>query len=453
MGDRTSRGSPGRAPGRLSEAIRAEARRIGFALAGIVDPRPSGHIEFYERWLREGLHGGMDYLARPSGVERRRDPALADPFLRSIVVVGDEYHREDAEGIPDDPSKGVIAKYARGRDYHRVIRAKLKRLHRWIEGEAGRAVEGRAVVDRGPVLEREIGARGGLGWFGKNTMLIHPKRGSYFFLGLLLLDLALEADEPFTEDHCGSCVRCLEACPTGALLGRDASGAPVMDARRCISYLTIEHRGPIDPALRPFIGNRIHGCDICQDICPWNERFARRADEPGYAARGPGEPPAGVEPEGGEGREGRAGPSVLPPEGRSPGPSGAAPSASPHPGTAAPALTDLMRMSEAEWERFSRGSAIRRAGYRGFKRNVSVALGNWLGGVERPDPEAVLLLAAALGDPEPLLRRHAAWALGRAASPESRRALRRREAVESDPAVRKEIRAALDAARGGGRAD
>ena len=144
---------------------------------------------------------------------------------------------------------------------------------------------GRAYVDTGPILERELATRAGLGWFGKNTMLIDPKRGSYFFLGILLLDLELEADEPFTEDHCGTCRSCLDACPTGALLGRDADGAPVMDARRCISYLTIEHHGAIPMELRPLMGNRVYGCDICQEVCPWNEKFAEVGPEPAYRAR------------------------------------------------------------------------------------------------------------------------------------------------------------------------
>ena len=414
----------------LAEAIRERAGALGFALVGIARPGPSGHTGFFRSWLREGYHGEMAYLERPEGIARRREPSRTLRTVRSVVVVGDEYHQEDPEGIPGDPSRGVIAKYARGRDYHRIVGGRLRKLHRWIESEVGKAVEGRVAVDTGPVLEREMGERAGLGWFGKNTMLINPRRGSYFFLGVLLLDLDLPPDEPFAEDHCGSCSRCLEACPTGALLGRDASGAPVMDARRCISYLTIERRGAIPLELRPLIGNRIYGCDICQDVCPWNERFARPAPEPGYAARGPGEAPAGVQPEGSATR----GPAAV---------RGSPPAPPEHPGTRAPGLVDLMRMTEADWEGFSRGSAIGRAGYAGFKRNVAVALGNWFGKVEEPDRTAVRLLAEALEHPEPLVRAHSAWALGRAASPEARDALRRRRGREADSAIREEIQMAL----------
>src|SRR5690606_13077510 len=214
----------------------------------------------------------------------------------------------------------------------------LERLREDADG----ALDGRIYVDTGPILERELARRAGLGWFGRNTMLIHPRRGSYLFLGTLLLDVALEPDDAFVADRCGSCRACLDACPTGALLGRDEHGAPVMDARRCISYLTIEQRGPIARELRPLVGNRIYGCDICQEVCPFNIKFARPSSEPRYGARGPGEPPSGVEPD----------PTV---------PSGW------HPGTRSPALVDLLRtaLDEGSWESFSRGSPMRRAGRAG----------------------------------------------------------------------------------------
>jgi epoxyqueuosine reductase len=293
-------------------------------------------------------------------------------------------------------------------------------VRRRFQEELGRPVAGWAYVDTGPILERELAQRAGLGWFGRNTMLIHPKRGSWFFLGVLLLAEELEPDAPFEADHCGSCRACLDACPTGALLGRDADGAPVMDARRCISYLTIEHRGPIPVELRPAIGNRIYGCDICQEVCPFNERFQREAEEPGYAARGPGKaplgsgdtPPADAGPAAGD-ASGSADRDALvesvaaalvaadsdePPLG----------SARPaHPGTDGPALVELMHMSEDTWDAFSRGSPIRRAGYEGFLRNVAVALGNW------GSPEARPALEDALRSESELVREHAAWALER----------------------------------------
>ncbi|TVR51305.1 MAG: tRNA epoxyqueuosine(34) reductase QueG [Gemmatimonadales bacterium] len=425
--DPTPHPAPHPAPQEVAARLKALARGEGFDPVGITLPSPSRHSGFLRGWVEEGRHGTMDYLARPDALERRGDPRRSLPVARSALVVAHEYFQEDPEGVPGDPSRGVIARYARGRDYHRVVKKGLDRVHRGLEEELGRSVAGRSYVDTGPLLERELGERAGLGWFGRNTMLIHPRRGSYFFLGVLLLELEAEVDEPLGRDHCGSCRACLDACPTGALLGRDADGAPVMDATLCISYLTIENRGPIPRELRPLMGNRVYGCDICQEVCPFNVKFAEEAVESGYAARGPGERPVGVEASGPAG----------------PGSESAAPL---HPGTDAPSLVDLLSMalSEEGWESFSRGSAIRRAGRAGFARNVCVALGNWLSGKEEPPSEAVRVLAAALSDPESLVRGHAAWALGRISSAAARSALERRASVEEDPWVRSEIISALE---------
>jgi epoxyqueuosine reductase len=396
----------------IEAKLKQRAAELGLSLVGIARADQSRHGAFYERWLERGAHGEMSYLSRPDAVARRRDLSLTLESVRSIVVVGHEYFAEDAAGVPHDPSLGVIARYARGRDYHTVLKKKLLNLLDWLREAEAAPVAGRAYVDTGPILERELGSRAGLGWFGKNTMLLNPRRGSWFFLGCLLLDLELEPDPPFTEDRCGTCTRCLDACPTGALLGKNEEGAPVIDARRCISYLTIENRGEIPRELRPLIGNRIYGCDICQEICPFNERFASDATEPAYAARGPGEPPRGVQK---------------------------LPSDRWHPGTAAPPLLDLMRMDAAAWESFSRGSAVRRAGRAGFLRNVAVALGNWGSG------EAVPVLSEALSNGDPLVRGHAAWALGRIGSEDARAALSAQLSIESDESVGAEITAALDA--------
>jgi epoxyqueuosine reductase len=435
--DTQVRTSP-RNPAGVKARLEAKAGELGFSLVGVAAPDTSHHGDFYRAWLERGAHGDMSYLARPDAVARREDLRGTLPTVRSVVMVAHEYL---TEGDPDasDASIGLIARYARGRDYHKVVEKKLRLLLAWLREAEGFAGEGRAYVDTGPILERELAQRGGLGWFGKNTMLIHPRRGSWFFLGCLLLDLELAADEPVVADHCGRCTRCLDACPTGALLGRDESGAPRIDARRCISYLTIEHHGSIPRELRPLMGNRIYGCDICQEVCPFNIKFAQPVDEPAFAARGPGEAPAGVEAEGeladegaGRGRKNRHG---GPPHIESPPDPRAAPW---HPGTSSPSLPDLMAtaLDEASWDAFSRGSAIRRAGRAGFARNVAIGLGNW------GSPAAVPVLAAALADPEPLVRAHAAWALGRIDSAEARRLLETHRASETHPAVLEELEAA-----------
>lgn len=388
-------GAAGRA---LAGALRARALEEGFAMAGVTTPATSDHIGFYRGWIGDGRHGEMAYLARPDAVHRRGDLTATMSEVRSCLVVAHEYGTggtADAE-VGDDPSRAVIARYARGDDYHDVVLAKLRRLLGWLDGQVAGGVRGRPYVDTGPILERDLARRAGLGWFGRNTMLIHPERGSYFFLGVLLLDVGLPAEEPFTEDRCGTCHACLDACPTGALLGRDASGAPVIDARLCISYLTIELRGAISPELRPAIGNRVFGCDICQEVCPWNERFGRAAEEAAYAARG---------------------------------------------GLLGPGLVDLaerlLELDEDGFRAHFRGSPLLRARREGLLRNVCVGLGNWGAG------EALPALGRALGDPSGLVRGHAAWALGRVGGAGARDALRRRLAIETDRGVRQEIDVAL----------
>ena len=419
----------------LAARLKARALELGFDRAGIAPVRPSDHAAFYRAWLAAGRHGEMHYLARPDAVERRLDPQAAWPELRSALVVAQHYDPGEDDDAAADPSRAVIARYARGRDYHKVIKPKLLSLLRWLEEELGRELPAaRAYVDTGPVLERELAQRAGLGWFGRNTMLIHPRRGSYFFIGTLLVEVELEPGAPFTEDRCGTCSACVDACPTGALLGRDADGAPVIDATRCISYLTIELRGPIPRELRPLIGNRVFGCDVCQEVCPWNsEKFVRsgvRGDSrarAGARARA-GETPAPPLPLSGSDTDsdsGRRG-------------SGTGAGAGTLTGTwTEMRLVDLMGMDEAAWDTFSRGSAIRRAKREGFLRNVAVALGNW------GSPQAVPALVRALEDAEPLVRGHAAWALGRIGSVSAVAALTEALSAETDQAVIEEIEAAL----------
>ncbi|HEX8273808.1 MAG TPA: tRNA epoxyqueuosine(34) reductase QueG [Longimicrobiaceae bacterium] len=381
------------APSSLSERIRARALEMGFDDVGIAPVGPSAHGDAYARWLAAGMHGEMGYLAREDAVAKRRDPAVLVPGARSAVVVALNYHPPEDAGAPSsaDPSRAVFARYARNEDYHDLMKERLIALQEWISAELV-PVSGRAYVDTGAVLERELAQRAGLGWAGRNTMLVRPGRGSYCFLGVVLLDVELAYDAPFAADRCGRCSRCVDACPTGALLGRDGEGAPVMDARRCISYLTIEQRGPIPRELRPLIGNRVYGCDICQEVCPWNS-FASDTSEPAFLPR------AGVD--------------------------GAS-------------LIELIGLSQEEFSRRFKGSAVKRTKRRGLLRNVAVALGNW------GSPEAVPALAAALADEEPLVRGHAAWALGRIGTAEARQALWGREEVEEDTWVREEIAAVLD---------
>ncbi|HSJ26310.1 MAG TPA: tRNA epoxyqueuosine(34) reductase QueG [Longimicrobiales bacterium] len=407
----------------LTTELKAQARRLGFELVGVTDVRPSDHSAFYRSWIAAGRHGTMAYLAREDAVARR----LAPEGFRSAVVVALNYYPGDDRPADDpasagpvnpsdaaaDGSRGVIARYARGRDYHKVLKKKLLALLTWLEGELGRELPmARAYVDTGPVLERELAQRAGLGWFGHNTMLIHPRKGSYFFLGSLLLDIELAPDTPFGADHCGTCSACVSACPTGALLGRDANGAPVMDATRCISYLTIEHRGPIPRELRSLMTNRVFGCDICQEVCPWNSsKFVALTREPDFDGRE-------RERERLRKRE-RAG------------------TAGELPGTTLPSLISLMRMTYEEWDEWTRGSAIRRAGYAGLKRNVAVALGNWGAG------EAVPVLAAALRDLEPVVRSHAAWALEQIGTADAIEAVRDAVTLECDAGARAEMLEAL----------
>ncbi|MGD2121803.1 MAG: tRNA epoxyqueuosine(34) reductase QueG [Gemmatimonadota bacterium] len=390
----------------LAKDLRSEACRLGFQDLGVCVPKGSEQLEFYRRWIKLGYHGDMAYLERPDSVIRRGDLRLTMEDVRAVIVVSQAYFQPDSPGIPADPARGVVARYARGEDYHDLVKNRLQDLLRWLRTEArkrrlGGEVRGFPYVDTGPILERELGVRAGLGWFGKNTMLLHPRRGSYFFLGVLLTNLPLPADPPFSVDRCGSCRACIEACPTGALLGRDEDGAPVMDARRCISYLTIELKGPIPRDFRSAMGNRIFGCDICQEVCPWNRRFAEVASEPGYRSR----------------RD-----------------------------TDGPALMDLMGLSDEEFRARFSGSPVKRAKRRGFLRNVAVALGNW------GSQDAVPVLTEALDDPEPLVRGHAAWALGRILEKvgipgdggfEVAEALLFRLHIEEDPWVEEELEEAL----------
>lgn len=381
---------------KLADELKQHALASGFSLAGIAPVDASEHMPAYRAWIDEGRHGEMAYLSRADAVSRRADLDSTLNDVRSVLVVAHEYFVEDPPGVPEDASRAVIARYARGDDYHDVVKNKLISLARWLDARIDSKLQARAYVDTGPILERDLAQRAGLGWFGKNTMLINPQRGSYFFVGLLLLDLELPPDEPFVEDRCGTCQACLDACPTGALLGRDESGAPIIDARRCISYLTIELRGPIPAELRPDIGNRVYGCDICQEVCPFSRKFSVPSEEPAYSARPEFDGPPLVE-----------------------------------------LAERLLSLSGRGFRRAFAGSPVLRAGRKGLLRNVCVALGNW------GSPSGVAVLARALVDPASLVRGHAAWALGTVGSPEAISLLSERAADEADDWVRGEIEFAL----------
>jgi len=373
----------------MVRSILDEAQRLGFDLAGIVAPQPPKTLDHYQTWLARGYHGEMAYLARPDATAKRGDLSLIQPGVQSVVIVGANYHTISLPGVlREDQSRGLIASYAWGEEYHEWFASRLHQLAEFIERLYGEPIGSRPYVDTGPILERSLAVDGGLGFIGKNTNLIHPHLGSWLFLGELLLAVELPATEPSRhQGTCGGCTRCLDACPTGALV------APyVLDARRCISYLTIELKGAIPGELRPLLGNRIFGCDICQEVCPWNRRYARPTAEPAFQ---------------------------------------------PGPDAPAPRLVELLALNDASFHSRYRASPILRAKRRGLQRNAAVALGNW------GDRSAVIPLTKALHDHEPLIRGHAAWALGRMTFPKGRSALAAAATTETDPWVQEEIRLGL----------
>jgi epoxyqueuosine reductase len=340
----------------LAQAIKGWGRALGFQRVGIAQ----AHLEEAEarllEWLAHGYHGDMDYMVR-HGVKRSR-PAVLVPGTVSVISARMNYlppGARESESVLVDSQRAFVSRYALGRDYHKVVRHRLVQLARLI----AQHVEGfiwRAFADSAPVMEVELAARAGVGWRGKHTLLLARDAGSWFFLGELYTNLPLPADPP-EPDHCGTCTRCIDACPTRAIV------APYrIDARRCISYLTIEHKGEIPEALRPLMGNRIYGCDDCQLVCPWT-RFAKLSPEPDFAVRN---------------------------------------------GLDDASLVALFGWSEEEFlERFA-GSPIRRLGHERWLRNIAVALGN-----AASTPEVVAALEARRNHPSALVRTHVAWALAR----------------------------------------
>ena len=307
-------------PDHIEGMIKAQSYGLGFDLVGITRLGPATTVGAFDDWLARGYEGEMSYMSR--WADKRRDSRLPFDGVTSAVVVAMNYGGRE-------PS-GPVARYARGDDYHDVMVKRLRELHRCINERVGREIRGKAYVDTGPVLERDLARRAGLGWFGKNTMLINPKIGSFFFLGALFVDLALEADEPFTADHCGTCHRCIDACPTGAIVEPH-----VVDAAKCVSYLTIELKGEIPDALKSGVGDHVYGCDVCQDVCPWNAKFSLPLREEAFRPRA----------------------AIA--------------------GNDAGALArELLEMSQDDFSKAFKGSPMKRAKLRGLKRNASVVLGN-----------------------------------------------------------------------------
>jgi epoxyqueuosine reductase len=379
----------------LAERIQSRAMELGFDLVGIAPAGIAPHAKDYAAWVASGFAGDMAYLARDP--DRRSDLDRVLPGARSIIVVGLNYHTIDLpDEIKQDPSRGLIARYAWGVDYHDLMTPRLEELAQFVREES--RIETKVYVDTGPVLERDWAQAAGLGFIGKNTCLIHPRRGSWLFLGVVITDVPLDpspsdrsnpansgaSPSPAGERNplawgeddaagaevppraaprkdtaqigCGTCTRCLAACPTNAF------PAPyVLDARKCISYLTIELKGSIPVELRPLMGNRIFGCDICQDVCPWPTRFAAPTQERAFY-------PVDLD-------------------------------------RAAPKLNDLAQLSEEDFKRRFAGTPILRAKRRGLLRNVAVALGNW------GSTEARAALKTLARDPDPLIAEHARWGL------------------------------------------
>ena len=346
----------------LKQSIKEKARQLGFILAGVTLPEPPPHYSTFENWLAQGHHGTMNYLAEERSRLRRADPKQILPECKSILVLATPYSSPAGRGMSEGQGEGEntitgnIASYARGIDYHDILPARMKELVQFIEGQVGGPVKNRWYTDTGPILERDLAQRAGIGWIGKNTCLIHPKQGSYFLLSEIFVDLALEPDPPFNTDHCGTCTRCIYACPTACILPNRT-----LDATRCISYLTIELKDDIPVELRDKLGDWVFGCDICQQVCPWN-RFAPEGD-PAFDAKTP-----------------------------------------------LPSLTEELTLTPQAFNQRFKLSPVKRAKRRGYLRNVAVALGN------AGDMHVLPVLQNALNDEEPMIREHAQWAINKITS-------------------------------------
>ncbi len=371
----------------LTKKLKSKAHGLGFHLVGVTTPDPSTSFGVYEEWLGAGHHGEMGYLETERARQCRANPLQILPECKSVLVLG--IHYPPQRTMDSEKSQGKVASYAWNEDYHEVLKFRLQALVTFLEEETGSPVPNRWYTDTGPILERDLAQQAGLGWIGKNSMLINPKVGSYFLLAEILLGIPLELDLPLNLDHCGSCTRCIDACPTSCILPNRT-----LDASKCISYLTIELKGSIPAELRPQIGDWIFGCDVCQQVCPWNLRFAPEEGDPAFA---------------------------------------------PRPDIPVVDLIEELSLTPETFNKKFQGSPVKRAKRQGYLRNVTVALGN------TGDSAAIPALAKALlEDPELLIRQHAAWALGQIGGEESELTLNQAKAKEKDQGVLEEIKAALN---------
>lgn len=369
----------------LTEQIKAHAQRLGFELIGVTPAEESQTIRLYEKWLENGYAGEMGYLEKH--LQLKRDPRHCLPEAKSVISLAINYYTLDpAQALVENPSRGQISRYAWGDDYHEIIRAKLRKLAAFIDETGSKKLKQKIYVDTGPIIEREYAQKAGIGWIGKNTNFINWQSGSWYFLAEILVSVELEYDWQLPRGSCGTCTLCIEACPTDAIVAPN-----VLDSRLCISYLTIELKDSIPRELRPQMDNLIFGCDICQEVCPWNS-MATPATEPGFHPREE---------------------------------------------NIAPKLLSLINMTQAEFSKRFKNSPIKRAKRRGFLRNVAVALGNW------GNRRAVPALKRALDDDEALVRGHAAWALGIIGGKSAKEALDTRLRVETETQVIGEIKDAL----------
>ena len=369
----------------LTQQIHTRSKELGFELVGISPAKESETIELYRKWIENGYAGKMGYLERH--LPLKEDPRTLLKETKSVISLAMNYYTVDpSKDLSEDPSRGQISRYAWGDDYHDVIRDRLQQLVDYIKTQAESELKSRVFVDSGPILEREYAQNAGLGWIGKNTNLINWQKGSWYFLAEILISLELEYNNQPVRGSCGTCTKCIEACPTDAILEPN-----VLDSRLCISYLTIELKDSIPKELRPQMGNLIFGCDICQEVCPWNSK-AVPTSEPTFHPRND---------------------------------------------NLAPELLSLMDITQSDFSKKYKGSPIKRTKWKGFLRNVIVAIGNW------GSPTAVPALKKALINDEPMIRGHAAWALGQIGGENATIALKNQLENEIAPEVITEIKDAL----------